>query len=359
MTLSVTTFNRVNTDVIRSIIAPMMGSTKLEIITVSQHTHCRACCFTIEREQAFDKAHQLAEQCYTYVNLVLVNKKMHEDIKPLLEKLGKVIVSIIQPIQGQKGYQYGCGHGRNSGPRLIRHCVDRGLYLKVLRIYFFYHPKALYNESKERDGTEGLSILHLALDPKYLVQSLPLITFILEINKKHKLRLLELSDTRNRTPLFSLLCDYTYRFSSQDYFESSRVQFLKNIIETILKFTENKEECSKLLPKDSSLFQPIDFKILQHLFKESEIIEKKLKDYVSFPIPKEDVKPFNDSAAAQPLPVVAQSQPDPIRMPEPARIVVASQRPIEAPAPSIGRSNGRSRFSFASIFGCGKDVEKS
>ncbi|MBA3722327.1 MAG: hypothetical protein H0W88_07990 [Parachlamydiaceae bacterium] len=144
--------------------------------------------------ERLDKAHQLAIEWYQYGTLASINKQFNKCVQQDQNLIGNKIVELLDPIQE-------VGH---VGTRAIRDCVDCGWYLMALKIYFICKPQNLHNKASDPTYHEGFkrNILHNAISPNYSRTISPIfIEFVLIMNKKHSLGLLEQRSTRNGTPL--------------------------------------------------------------------------------------------------------------------------------------------------------------
>lgn len=140
---------------------------------------------------SLDTAHALTEQLYGMLALSKVSKYLNACLKaeqaPIIEKVGK-IMSKLQDEQ--------------NGAQAVRYCVDSGCYLKVLRVFFFYKPAALFNYAGDprRQEAQRSTILHNATLARPMCISTRFVQFILQMDQTYKLGLTNYRDFYGRMP---------------------------------------------------------------------------------------------------------------------------------------------------------------
>lgn len=284
---------------------PYVSNQKNESSNFSKHLDL--CYFTEKREQAFERAHQIAEQCHGYYCISLVNKHFYYLIKKseIIEKLGKQICNVIRQVHFEANgaaidkLHYFKRHNQltpasgihiiGAGSDAIRYCISRNFYSLALRIYFYFDPIALYNKTPRNDYEASKKYTMLHCDVQNLsLNSLSFTKYILELVKKYNLQLLRSPNVYKDIPLVTMISNCRHLVSrivhSSD--ENDVINRAVEIAEMMLVMSDNemvRKNLSHIYSK-SNPFGKENSKSLQLLFARSKKIQDAFeRNYISIP----------------------------------------------------------------------------
>jgi hypothetical protein len=141
---------------------------------------------------AFEQAHTKVEEIFTLTILAQVNKRNHVSFQPKIQQLRVEVINIINPMMESFQKQY-----HQTSAKMIKACIDNGLYLGVLKVLFFMQPARL----QDIEGF-GRTPLHLAVAPnQHEIISKSFIQHILKISKINNLAIINIQDGQKETPL--------------------------------------------------------------------------------------------------------------------------------------------------------------
>jgi hypothetical protein len=134
-----------------------------------------------------ESAHLLLEKFYCILTFSKASKKLYDLFE---EKRARLIKEIVQNVSDCESSE----NGKNN----LHRCINEGAYLKVLQIFFYHKPKLLSNYG---DMYRGIDYLHVACTPKSGIVSFSFVAFLLEMDKKHNLNLLNQKSIYGYIPL--------------------------------------------------------------------------------------------------------------------------------------------------------------